>query len=508
MPGIADLFGAQAPQSLPVINAPQQLQNIDAQQAQNQQRMAETAGATQGIQQKQRGLQLNMLSGILNEPDPDKQRDLAGKIIPIANKLNPSYQIDPNADIGTIRALVQSQVEPTTQATLMNNLARAQMMNTLKAQQVEKDPATGQLEVVDKINGTRRPISGAENEYYSATGQLPGEQGGGEAPSNPTGIFPNMGARSQLPTRMQNGAVPIPAGGGQPLTGDELGKQNQPQEIIGNSLLNNPNALKLAQKNTAEFEKTKQQRQTIIPQIQEQIAALEPDLATAKGGGYENLPLRAGTFLKTDQGLAADRASQLTPGLALALSQLQTTGGGTRAVKAVLQTLLSSKPDVFGNDSTTNISNLNHIKSTVNTYDLETKFLDAYKEAPNNPSHTIDTKADNLFSALLKKYPLESVDKKGIVTYNADNARSFEDEIPLALANPSKYLNAKNEAEGRLQQPQQNNAPTEVNTKLQAATSQQQTPIIKTQADFDKLPSGAAYMELDANGQPTKYRKP
>lgn len=109
MVGISDLFAGSAPNAQPVTNAPTALNNLADQQAQNQFRNAATASQVQDIQAKQRAMQLSMLNGVLTEADPDKQKQLISNIVPIANKLNPSYQIDPNIDVPTIRALVQSQ---------------------------------------------------------------------------------------------------------------------------------------------------------------------------------------------------------------------------------------------------------------------------------------------------------------------------------------------------------------------------------------------------------------
>lgn len=92
-----------------VVNPIAQANDIASQQAQNNMRTAQAASGVQDLQDKQRSMQLSMLSGILNEPDPDKQRDLIGKLIPLANKINPSMQIDSSVGVPEIRALVQSQ---------------------------------------------------------------------------------------------------------------------------------------------------------------------------------------------------------------------------------------------------------------------------------------------------------------------------------------------------------------------------------------------------------------
>src|SRR5258708_5225550 len=102
MPGVADLFAAQAPASQPVMNAPNALMQQQQEQAQNQQRQAMTAATAQDIQAKQRSMQLSGLGGLLSLP-PDKYAALAPTVINSMNKLNPSMQIKSDADIDMVR---------------------------------------------------------------------------------------------------------------------------------------------------------------------------------------------------------------------------------------------------------------------------------------------------------------------------------------------------------------------------------------------------------------------
>lgn len=97
-------------------------QNIASQNANNFLKTAQGVGAANDVTDKQRAMQLSMLSGVLNEPDPEKQREMISNVVPIANKLNPSYQLDPNIDVPTIRALVQSQVPIEKQAEMQQQL--------------------------------------------------------------------------------------------------------------------------------------------------------------------------------------------------------------------------------------------------------------------------------------------------------------------------------------------------------------------------------------------------
>lgn len=478
-------------------------QQQQSQLAQNNQRTAAAAGDINDMQAKQRSMQLSMLSGVLNEPDPVKQQQLLQNIVPIANKINPSYQIDSNIDIPTVRALVQSQVSPTEQATLENNLQRAQMVNSLKAQTVTTYPATGQKIIIDKYTSAQRPITTQENEYYNATGQLPGEQGTAQIPANATGIFPNLGVARQnfdnFRTQAQGGAVPIPPGGGQPLTGNELGGESA-QTAFGfpqSSYVTNPNALKLEQKNAAAFEQNRGQRDILADQAEQKLNELEPDLVGTKDasgnvtGGVQGGP---GIWKKLGfaaEGLSPSGSTELntatqadaeTKDLANTLSQMQVQPG-SRGTKIALQTLLASKPDPYNQTPEANQKLLTNARTAINQYKLETDFLDAYKDA--NPQHIIDNKAYDLFDALQKQFPLSTIDKTGKPTFNGDNVAALRDAIPDALSNPSKYLNAKTEAQSRLRQPNQTSAPTQ--PQQPTAAQGQQTRIDTPEA------IGAAY---------------
>lgn len=396
-------------------------QNIAQNDANTQFKNLQAASGATDLQQKQRSMQFSMLSGILNEPDPEKQRMMIGNIIPIANRLNPSFQIDKNIDVPTIRALVQSQVSPTEQATLANQ----RLLYGVKAMEIKTNPLTGQLVRVNKATGEESPLTSAETLQYQTTGILP--------PPNDN--------------RSMNDIV---------KAGNPQGIQPDPQQpafgFPTSNYANDINSLKLARKNAADFDKNKQQRDMLANQTLAQIEALRPDLSNVHGGSAVNrAELAAGSVFGTGEEPAAKNAASLTQGLALNLSNLQQVGGGGRAMKAALQTLLNSKPDPYGNYNENNISNLNHIESTVNQYKLETSFLEAYKDA--NPLHVIDNHAYDLFDALSKKFPIESVGKDGKVQFNQQNVQAFEDAIPDALSNPYNYMgktNAKTQAESNL----------------------------------------------------------
>lgn len=119
MPGL-DLSGITKLNAVP--SALDYANDIAGTNAKNKLVSAQAAGASTDLQAKQRAMQLSMLSGVLNEPDPEKQRQMISNLVPIANRLNPSYQIDPNIDVPTIRALAQSQVPIEKQAEMQQAL--------------------------------------------------------------------------------------------------------------------------------------------------------------------------------------------------------------------------------------------------------------------------------------------------------------------------------------------------------------------------------------------------
>lgn len=78
-------------------------------QSQNMLRGAQTAGAISDVQMKQRGMQASMLGAIANLA-PDQYEAARNNIIPIINRLNPSFQFDPSIDQQTARMAAMSAV--------------------------------------------------------------------------------------------------------------------------------------------------------------------------------------------------------------------------------------------------------------------------------------------------------------------------------------------------------------------------------------------------------------
>lgn len=430
MPEFSAPLGAGSPQSvMDYANQQQQLNDI------SNQRGVQTAGAANDLQAKQRSMQLSMLSGVLNEPDPEKQRDLISKLVPIANKMNPSYQIDANTDVPTIRALVQSQITPTEQATFANQ----RQLYGMKAETIQKDPATGNLIRVNKYTGESSPVSPQEALQYQASGGM--DQGIGSGIFGQPQAAPVTGAQAPIQPS-------APSAFGLPLNGG------------------NANDLVAARKTTQKIQSDVAERDALIRDTRAQLEMIQPDLEKTEGGNFlNNAGLRAGAFAGTEAGQAADDAKTTANGLALNLSKLQTIGNSGRTTVAGLQTLLASKPDPYGHFQSTNINQVNHIKGTLDALDAENQLRNAYIEA--NPLHVYDNRADRIFTGLQKQFPITTTNKDGQVTYNQGNYQKILDAIPDALANPQQYLGKQNAA-------------TEAAAQLKPKLDSQGKPIVPT----------------------------
>lgn len=448
-------------------NALMQANEIANQQAQNNMRTAQAAGGVQDLQDKQRSMQLSMLSGILNEPDPEKQRDLIGKLVPLANKMNPSYQIDSTVGVPEIRALVQSQVSPTEQATLANSLQRAQMVNGLKAEVMSKD-AMGNPVITNKMTGEVRYPNAQESAYYEASGQLPGGQESGQPAPQSTGIFPNMAQSKQPPPMMQNPVQQPPSDFG-----------FTPQTI-------NPKEYQSNLGVTKNWQQTDEANRPVIESINQEIANMRPNIDVVHGGSlWDRAGLSVGGVLGTGERPAADQLDAQGNNLALLASQLGSSKGGRGSVLQ-LKTLLASKPN-SANYQENNTELANELQQRVGTLQNESALFNAYINANGNTGHTLDNNAYKLADALDKQFPLITKDPQtGKNIYNEDNANAWREAIPDAIANPNKYLSAKNEAQGKLQQPaqvlQSNQPQTPIKTPDDVGAALQSGKITEQQA--------------------------
>ena len=183
-------------------------------QANNMLKGAQTAGAVQEVQQKQRQMQLSMLSGLDNIQDPEKRAAAAPLIIGMANKLNPSIQFDPNMDEATRKAVVMSGVpvgeQP--QYNMMN-----QQAGLLGALRDRLAPAQGNI-----------PVSGAQPAMGTASPQSP------SAPTTAGFDAPTMALMAAVKPDMANA-----------LTNIQKTAYDSP-EMKGESALNVKNADNLA----------------------------------------------------------------------------------------------------------------------------------------------------------------------------------------------------------------------------------------------------------------------
>ena len=405
--------------------------SMAAQQAQTQLNQVKAGSEINDIQNKQRSMQLSMLSGILNEPDPDKQRALISSLVPVANKLNPSYQIDPNTDVGTIRALVQSQVSPEKTAELQYQRANAQMLAGIKSEQILKDPADGQYYRYNKLTGDKQPVSAQDAMQYQATGGLP--------QASDTGIFQQLnqpnpgqggGAASQLPPQMQ-----------QP-----------PQPTFGFPVETNLNQVKTQQgvdsKRMTAFI-TNQQKADNALHLLDSLDANINSFKTGAGAGLGGM----GDKLLSATGLASDdtnrKATQYdninsnTNDLVTQLQGFQ-SAPGQRGTLLGLQTLIGSKPSV-SNTTASNLSTTAKYRGEINDYLTTEELAQAYQQA--NPLKVVnEANVNALDSALKKKFPLTSIDKDGNTVFNAQNVDAIRQEIPDAIANPKNYLGKKSAA--------------------------------------------------------------
>lgn len=102
-----------------------------AQQAQTSLQGAQTASAINDVQMKQRQMQASMLGAIANLP-PDQYESAKAHIIPIVNKLNPSYQVDPNIDQQTAAMIARGNVPIEQQPQYALNQSMIPMMQSIR----------------------------------------------------------------------------------------------------------------------------------------------------------------------------------------------------------------------------------------------------------------------------------------------------------------------------------------------------------------------------------------
>jgi hypothetical protein len=148
-----------------------------ASQAQTALQTSQAANQVTDLQQKQRGMQASLIQAALNSADP---AGALKNIIPIANRLNPSYQYDPDIDPATAKIAAMGTLPLGEQPQFQMNTAKANFYNRL---------AGGGAPSV----GTSSPLAGAVSQPQQGA---PDSQGGPEAPAsvNPLLSDPNTAA--------------------------------------------------------------------------------------------------------------------------------------------------------------------------------------------------------------------------------------------------------------------------------------------------------------------------
>ena len=448
---VQDAMGQAANAIGQIANPIAQANDIQGQLAKQNSLTAQTGNDINDLQQKQRAQQISMLSGVLNEPDPDKQRALLDKLIPVANRINPSYQIDPSVGVPEIRAMVQSQVSPEKQAELQYQRANAQLLAGIKSEQVEKDPATGQLVRVNKLTGEKQPLTAQDAAQYQATGILP---------QNNTGLFPSLNQPQQQTIPQSNNT-----GGSQQVSSQ--------QPTFGFPLEQNLNQIKPQQavdeKRLTAFTSNQQKAENALRDLDVLDQNIQ-NFKTGTGaglGGMADKALSASGFANDETDKKATQYDTINSSTNDLVSQLQgfEPAPGQRGTLLGLQTLINSKPNV-GDTTQANQNTIAKYRGEINDYLTTEQLAQAYQQA--NPLKVInEANVNALDDALKKKYPLTSVNKDGNTVFNADNAQKIRDAIPDAIANPSKYINAASEAQSKLPQGGSNAPSSQLNAKEQ-----------------------------------------
>lgn len=448
MPGIEDLFAASAPNAQPVVNLPTAINSLADQQSQNQYRNAQTNSAVQEMQSKQRAMQLSMLNGVLTEPDPEKQRQLISNLVPIANKLNPSYQIDPNIDVPTIRALVQSQHPPENIPTSPDYLQGA---GANLSPLIKQGLQSGQLNLKDVITAQ-------SNNPFLNVGGGTGETNT-EAPSagqnQPPGDY--QSAISQLPPSMQPTVKAI-------IEGRETPPSPNSRAPGAQALLQAVNMVDP----TYDFTNAAKRQTTA------------KDFASgSSANSVTSLNTLAGHLDKLDKAWAGlDNSAGITPfsnSISSWTNKAESGTGQTGSLKSfnVAKSAVSDELAKLLKGGVVSDSEKKEWESSLD----DGASPEQQKAVLSEISGIIESRLD----ALNNKY------HEGMGPVNVDKN--------WATPQATKIFDR---LQGR------SNAADQANASLNKGAPAQGTPIIKTQADFDALPSGSVYVESDGK----KYRKP
>ena len=431
--------------------AKQQLaQQMGAAQIQTQQ--IQQQSAQDELASKRRAMAVSMLNGIANETDPQKQQSLYATLKPMAERYDTTLKLPDAYDPTLARALVASQISPKDQLAQQVELEKARILANGRSLVVGKD-ALGNPILIDKRTNEASPV----------------------------------GAGTDSPT----GQPPAP-----------------PRAAFGFDLAGvNPMQIKKQTEIDAKRMEAFNNNRPIIENALRSLDTIEPNLQNFQTGSAGDLRLMgdkaAAMFLPGSLGAsfqksadAGNNIDKATNDLVTELQKFQYVPGNRGSVLG-LKTMLASKPGV-GQQEQTNRNIISGLRTKLTDHQLSEELAQAYQEA--NPLKVIDSNADKLDDALKAVYPLESVDPEtGAVTFHPESVDRIRDAIPEAIGNPQKYFDLARKAKG--------GAAGEARAKL-AAPKPTGTPVVRTQAEFDALPSGSVYVEIGDDGKPQSYRKP
>jgi hypothetical protein len=407
--GIGEAAGAVGHPENPILAG----QNIAGMQAQQALQGAQAKNALTDVQQKSRGMQASMLGALANLP-PDQYEAQKATTIGAINKLNPSWQIDPNIDQQTAK------------------------MNAMAGIPVQEQPAY-QMQTY-------------KNPYIQQ--QIAQSFGGGNQ-------------QSGQPT--ENGVAEDPR-----LT-----------EAHNASLLGMND---LAQTDIKRYEADPHTKE--LQKEQEESGGNLADAQKTFNVAFSNLPRAMQRFQEVRD--AADNASYGTG------TDTEGKGYGPNFAKTSLGGLIEPKTAGANQTIDTAIS-----QGMISELGPQLQGLKGNKYLESIAGGATGLKRDD--PPAVKKQAVNQIQDQYVATLKslAAQRRTYGDKnVPTdAEIDAAVAQNAPKTASGQASAAFGNNRGGNPQSIANA-------PIIKTQADFDKLPSGAAYIEIDKSGIPHQVWKP
>lgn len=388
--------------------------NQASQQAQTALQGAQAQGALADVQQKQRGMQASMMGALANLP-PDQFKANKANVIATINKLNPSFQYDPNLDQQTAK------------------------MNAMQGVPVQEQPAYQMQQFLNPLK---------QQQISQSFGDQQGQLGA------PTGASTEGDIQTQDP-RLKEGRVAALMGNKEladidleTYKADPAIKAKQEEATKGGE-------------NLADAQKTFNVAASNLPRAMQRFQELRDASANASSGLGVN---------SEGEGMYPSLARAFEPETAKANQIIQQA-----SKQGILAELGPQLQGLKGNKFLEGIANS---ASGLNA-------ADPAKVKVNAVNGLQDQYIANLKSLAAQRRQ-----------YGDKNAPTDEQiDTEVAKYAPKTAAQQAQSTFGNNRGGQQNN-------------SQGNAPIIKTQADFDKLPSGAAYIELDKAGTPHQVWKP